>query len=133
MQAVTEQKKDDSGITIVDVTGTADAKTLPFTKSFTVDWINHETGDRLVGTFTATRPPLGTIGLIAVMKARLNGGERVHPDIDFMHEMVAFLHYVLTDTPDWWKPHEFFDATILRKVWDHVRSWQDSFRKRVEQ
>lgn len=117
------------GITIVDVQQ-ADDKKLNFTHSFRVDWKDPETDELNTGTFTCRRPTLLMISEIAIIKARLNGGEQVGRDIDFMNEMRAFLQVVLTKTPDWWKPDDFFDAAPLRKVWDHVRSWQDSFRKR---
>lgn len=104
---------------------------LETTKTFTVEWNNPETGITYMGVFTAKRPTLADAGQIAIIKARLCGGERVDADIDFVNEMIAYLQVVLTKFPDWWTPHEFFDASPLRKVWDHVRGWQDSFRARA--
>lgn len=117
------------GVTIVDIQQSEDKK-LSFTHSFRVDWVDQETGQTNTGTFTCRRPTIGMIGEVAIIKARLNGGENVGRDVDFLNEMRAFLQVVLTKTPDWWKPDEFFEAAPLRKVWDHVRSWQDSFRNR---
>ena len=116
-------------VKLVDVTSTSDKK-LEFTKSFRMEWRNPETDELLVGTFTCERPNLRKIGEIAIIKARLNAGERVNVDIDFLHEMFAYLQVVLTSVPEWWKPDEFFDASPVRKVWDYVRAWQESFRKK---
>jgi hypothetical protein len=96
-----------------------------------MDWTNPETNTRLAGTFTAVRPNIGIMQRIAVIKARLNGGERVTADIDFMNEMLAYCAVVLKVTPKWWDPESFYDLTPIRKVWDHVRSWEDSFRKKT--
>lgn len=116
-------------VEIVDVAADG-AKALPFTKSFTVTWKNLENGVVKVGTFTATRPGLGKLGKIAVLKAKLNGGEQVDPGTDFMHAIMADLHFILTDVPDWWRPDEFFTVSPLREVWDHVGAWLDNFHKR---
>ena len=118
-------------IVIVDVVS-ADAKTIQSTTAFTMTWKDKETGRVHTGTFTAQRPSLGQLGQIAVLKAKMNGGEKVGPDADFLHEMLSSLQIILTDFPDWWKPHDFFTADPLREVWDHVRRWVDNFRsKRV--
>lgn len=115
-------------VDIVDVAGDPEKARLPFTKSFTITWRNPETGVVKVGTFTATRPNVGAIGQIAVFKAKLNGGMAIDPMADFTHMMRADLHYILTDVPDWWRPADFFTATPLREVWDHVVSWLHTFR-----
>lgn len=116
-------------IEIVDVKKDGDvANSISFTKSFTVTWKNPETGVVNVGTFTATRPGLGKLGQIGVLRAKLNGGEKVDFMTDSTHSMMADLHYVLTDFPVWWKPDEFYTASPLRYVWDHVVAWLNTFR-----
>lgn len=127
-QAKPVPENDDEEVTIVDTAGDGEKSKLPFTKSFTVTWKNRETGVVNVGTFTATRPGLGVFGKIAVLKAKLNGGMTVDPMTDFTHTMISDLHYILTDTPEWWKPDEFFTADPLRKVWDRVVAWLNTFR-----
>lgn len=112
---------------IVDVAGDG-SKVLQFTTSFTATWRDRDTGRVETGTFTAKRPSLGQLGQIAVIKAKMNGGENVDPATDYMHEMMASLQVILTDYPGWWKPHDFFDVRPLREVWDHVRRWVDNFR-----
>jgi hypothetical protein len=130
-QGTGPEKPSDPEIDIVDVKAdVATATSISFTKSFVVTWKNSETGVVKVGTFTATRPGLGKLGQIAVFKAKLNGGMVVEPMADFIHGMRADLHYVLTDFPDWWLPDDFFTADPLRKVWDHVVAWLNTFRPR---
>lgn len=124
-------KGKEDNVTIIDVGAKAGAAMPPLVKTFTVTWRNPETEELLSGPFTATRPSLGTISLIAVMKARMNGGERVSGDIDFLHEMMATLHYVLTDAPKWWQPESFYSVEPLQKVWGHVKAWLDSFLEAV--
>lgn len=124
-----ESKTDNSNdLTIVDVAGSVDVKTISFTKSFTVTWKDEETGAVQVGTFTARRPGIGALGQIAVIKAKLNGGQNVDVISDEIHQMLAELQVILTDYPKWWTPDDFFSTTPLVKVASHVRSWLDSFR-----
>lgn len=123
-----QEQPDDKSIDIVDAADDG-KKTVAFTTSFTMTWKDRETEVVRVGTFTATRPGLGTLGKIAVLKAKLDGGEKIDPMNSFSHQMIADLYYILTDVPDWWKPDEFFTADPLRAVWDHVGAWIDSFRK----
>lgn len=107
-------------------------KKVSYTKSFTVEYINPDDGNRVVGTFTCKRPTLGDLSQFGVMKARYNGGERVTRDIDWLNEMIAFCQVTLTVTPDWWDPLNTYDEELLTIVYNHVRSFQDSFRKRLE-
>jgi len=126
-QADATQATPGDEITVADVPGDEKAK-LAFVKSFTITWKNRETGVVQVGTFTVARPGLGAFGKIGVLKAKLNGGMAVDPLTDFNHQMMADLHYILTSFPDWWKPDEFYTADPLRKVWDHVVAWLNTFR-----
>lgn len=119
-------KKSDDGITIAGVEATSSDAKLDTTHSFTIEWVTPE--KRLVGTFACQRLKLGMIGEIAILKARLNGGERLDRETDFLHEMMAFLQVALTDSPNWWVPSDFYDPAILRKVWDYVSKWQATFR-----
>ena len=120
-----------SNVVILDLEGDA-SKKLAFTKTFTVDYMNPDDGKRLVGTFTVKRPTLGDLSQFGSVKARLNGGERVSRDIDWLNEMIAFCQVTLTATPDWWDPYTAYDEELLTLVFSHTRSFQDSFRKRME-
>lgn len=99
-----------------------------FARSFTVTWRNKETGIINTGTFTARRPTLGVLGRIAVYKAELNGGKQLDPTTEFLHQMMADLHFILVGFPDWWRPGDFFTADPLREVWDYVSGWLNTFR-----
>jgi len=125
-----DKKEEEKEVTIVDVAGDAEKARLPHVMSFNVTWKNPETGVIKTGTFTATRPGLGTLGKIGVLRAKLNGGQAVDSMTDSNHTMMADLHFVLTDFPDWWRPDEFFTAAPLWEVWNHVNEWLRTFRPR---
>jgi len=120
----------DKEVVIVDVAEDVEKAKLVHTKVFTITWKNRENGVVKTGTFTATRPGLGTLGKIGVLRAKLNGGLPVDQMTDSNHSMMADLHHVLTDFPDWWRPDEFFTAAPLWEVWSHVNSWLATFRPR---
>lgn len=107
------------------------AKKVEFTKSFVVEYLDPDTGNRLVGNFTVKRPNLGDLSQFGTLKARYNGGQRVQADIDWLNEMIAFCQVTLTVTPDWWDPLNSYDEELLTLVFNHARSFQDSFRKRL--
>ncbi len=118
-------------VVIQDLEGDA-SKKVTYTKSFTVEYVHQDTGDRLVGTFTVKRPTLGDLSQFGALKARYNGGERVARDIDWLNEMIAFCQVTLTSAPDWWDPVNTYDEELLTLVFNHARSFQDSFRRRME-
>jgi len=118
-------------IVIQDLEGDMSKKVM-YSKTFTVDYLSPDDGNRIVGTFTVKRPTLGDLSQFGSIKARLNGGERVSRDIDWLNEMLAFCQVVLTNTPDWWDPYTAYDEELLTLVFQHARSFQDSFRKRME-
>lgn len=120
--------KPDDGVTIVDVSGSSEGKTISFTTSFTVTWKDEETGAVKIGTFTARRPSIGGYGQMAVIKAKLNGGQQLDVVSDEIHQIMAELQVILVDYPKWWTPDEFFTTTPLLAVSRHVRSWLNTFR-----
>jgi hypothetical protein len=105
-------------------------KKLAFTKTFTVQYDDPDTGKLLNGQFTVKRASLGDLGQFGIIKSQLNGGQVVDRGIDWMNEMIAFCQVTLADTPQWWDPINLYDQTLLVKVYNHVRSFQDSFRVR---
>jgi len=118
-------------VVIQDLEGDASKKVV-YSKTFTVDYTNPDDGGRVVGTFTVKRPTLGDLSNFGLTKARMSGGERVSRDIDWLNEMIAFCQIALTATPDWWNPYDTYDEELLTLVFNHARSFQDSFRKRLE-
>lgn len=121
---------DPPDVEIVDIEEDG-TKKLPYVKTFNVTWRNRETGVIKAGTFQATRPSIGTMGKIAVLKAQLNGGMVLDPLNDHQHDVVSALHYILTVVPEWWTPMDFFDPKPIMDVWGHVRSWLETFRSGV--
>jgi hypothetical protein len=106
-------------------------KAIQFRKSFHVEWKNPDDGKIYSGQFTTKRATLGDMGQIALRKVQRTGGEWLGQHFDLIHEMIAHLVVTLVEAPAWWKPEEFFYDEPLRLVWRHVRTWEDSFRKRV--
>ena len=114
-------------VAIINVVPTKDDKKLQNSITFTVDV--EVDGVRRVGTFTANRPTLGMLSRIALIKAKLCGGERVDEITDYTNEMLASTQVVLTDKPDWWTPDDFYDGRPLQEVYGFIRKWVDSFRR----
>jgi ribosomal protein L13E len=103
-------------------------KTLSFEKTFSFEWTDGE-GVLLHGHFTARRFTIRDMGAVGVDKARLNAGETGLDNFtDYLHEMLAFCRYALTDVPSWWTPEEFYDPAPLQSVYKHVLDWHASFR-----
>ena len=100
-------------------------------KAFYFEYKSEEDEKVYSGQFICRRLNLGAIGKMGVMKSRLNGGEQVGPSIDFLHEMMSYCAVALVEFPDWWQPEEFFDALLLRQVYDYVRQWETTFRAGV--
>lgn len=82
-----------------------------------------------VGTFRAKRLTLGGFGQMKVQEARLNGGQEPTADARVIHNMLAYCRVTLLEYPEWWAPEEFYDLDILGAVHDHVRHWENSFRR----
>ncbi len=121
--------KSTDGIEITDVETSADKK-LSFTKTFTIEYTDPDTGKKLVGSFTVKRATLGDLSTFGQLKARLMGGLNVDRGIEWMNEMIAFCQATLTDFPSWWDPTESYDQNLLHAVYMKVKSFQDSFRDR---
>lgn len=81
------------------------------------------------GTFRARRLTLGAFGQMRVVEARLNGGVEPTGEARVIHNMMAYCRAVLHEVPEWWAPESFYDFDILRLVHDHVRHWENSFRR----
>lgn len=116
-------------VKIDDVPSSAEKK-LSFTKTFNVQYNDPDSGKLLMGTFTVKRATLGDLQQHGIIKAQMCGGQNVDRGIDWMNEMISFLQVVLTDVPQWWDPTNLYDQTLLVMVYNHVRSFQDSFRVR---
>jgi hypothetical protein len=87
-------------------------------------------GTSYAGRFVVKRLTLGQLGRMAVIKAKLNGGEALTANMDYLHEMMAYCLATIIEAPDWWTPEEFYDVDLLRVVYEHVRSWEETFRNK---
>ena len=84
------------------------------------------------GTFIARRPTNGMNSRVS--EARLNGGQELGLDRETLifHRHLAYCFTVLKEAPAWWNPEGSFDSEPLKKIYEHVRHWESSFRpKRV--
>jgi hypothetical protein len=108
----------------------AGKKELKFQKSFLFEYRSEDEDRTFSGEFTVKRLNLGDSSRIGVRIAQLNAGEDVNPQVHFLHNMIAYCEAALVVVPDWWKPAEFYDVQILRKMYDYVYAFNDNFRKR---
>lgn len=105
-------------------------KKLRTETSFNVEYDDPEDGVTKRGLFRARRPTIGLKSDIAVMAARINGGQEMSLSASVLNNngMLAYCTCTLIEKPDWWEPANLFDEEPLRAVAEHVRQWESSFR-----
>lgn len=103
--------------------------------TFTTSIKGSKTGRVYDGTFTFLIPTLKTESNIEKTKIRLNEGLAVSEDIDFLHEMVAYLAHTFTDAPDWWKTSavqlEIRDMNVYTSLYQETSKFQKEWRDKV--
>lgn len=83
---------------------------------------------RYTGRFTGKVPNLGDQVAIGQMKAAyLPQGSPADPNALAIAEMISYCHVVLTEKPDWWQPHLFWDVEPLQVVYNKCREAEDRF------
>ncbi len=141
-QGSTEQETDklaatkpvESPVTIKDVEKpivSEEIAKMPFTKTFFVEWTNPDDGKTYSGQFTAKRLNLRDMNDLAKIKIHRTGEAWLGATMDMLAEMHAYCTVALVEAPDWWKPDSFYTEEPLTKVWKHIRTWDENFRKRV--
>lgn len=117
---------------IVDVSKGVEEKRLPLTqKVVAVEWTDDETGQKRVGEFTLKRMNLGDLRKAAIRRAQLNGGlpeAAIDEDTRFMNMMLANLEMTIVQSPDWWKPEEFYNGRVIYDLYNEVISFEATFR-----
>ena len=90
-----------------------------------------EDGRKLEGRFACKRMDLGRLARMGVIKAQLLGGQpAIEVIYDQLAELTAYCEVALIEVPEWWKPATFREYGILQRLYDYVRAWENSFRKR---
>jgi len=103
---------------------------LPPVDTFHIDVVDGR-GKHFVGKFTYKVPQMGDqIEIGAVKSGYLPAGCMADPQALFIAEMIAYTYVCITDAPDWWKPHLFYDAKPLEAVYARCRKYEDRFHGR---
>ena len=101
-----------------------------------VDYTDPDTEMTYGGDFTVKRLNMADIRQVAIRKAQLNGGiapDLIEPGMSYFNSMLAHLEVALVQTPEWWKPDEFYNADVINDVYQEVMSFEDSFRRADKQ
>lgn len=124
-------EEDASRIRIKDLPSDTNDK-LRLELAFNVEWDDQEDGKTKSGLFRAKRPNIGMFTSIKVMEARLNSGQEqgLPTEVLKLHRYLAYCHHMLVEFPKWWTPDTFFDHEPLEKIYEHMRHWESSFRKK---
>lgn len=94
---------------------------------FSVD-ITDKRGNRYAGEFVGKVPNLGDQIAIGQMKtAYLPAGSPADPNALSIAEMISYCQIALTEKPDWWKPHLFWDVKPLQVVYGRCLDFEEKF------
>lgn len=109
-------------------------ETLPETShTFTLDLIGRITKRRYLGEFVCKIPTLKDQALIDKHRAFLDGEFPIYlkPGIKKLHEQIAYLRFVLTDIPKFWREsdlgYDLRDDNIVEAVYDEVIAFENKW------
>lgn len=108
-----------------------DTNKLSFTKTFHVDYVDPDTGQRSTGSITVRRLSVSAYAEAGVRRAQLNNGLQVDAVTGFVNEMRAYLSVAITQAPEWWDLDNCYDLALLRATYDYVTAWEGSFRRKA--
>lgn len=114
------------------------SETLPeTTHTFQFDLIGRITKKRYLGEFSCKIPTLRDQSLIDKHRAMLDGEFPIYlkPGIKKFHEQIAYLRYVLTDVPKFWKDSDLGfdlrDDNIVEAVYDEVIAFENKWLNEI--
>lgn len=85
-------------------------------------------GKRRHGRFLYKVPNIGDQTRIAALKTMyLPQGAAADANGGALVEMICYLHVTLQTKPDWWKPTEWYDVTLLTEVYTRCRDHEARF------
>lgn len=103
--------------------------------TFTITIKGNRTKRVYDGTFTFSIPTLKTESDIEKTKTRLNEGLSLNEELDFLHEMVAFLFHSLSVTPEWWKKDaarlDIHDSNVYVELYQECMKFQKDWQDKV--
>lgn len=103
--------------------------------TFTTSIKGSKTGRVYDGTFTYKIPDLKAESQIEKTKIRLNEGLAVSEDMDFTHEMVAYLAHTMVEAPEWFKKSalsmELYDLNVYTSLYQEASKFQKEWRAKV--
>lgn len=99
--------------------------------TFTIDVKGSQSGQQFSGSFTYSRPTLGTSIEIGKTKAFITGGLPVDADTEAVADMISTLRHTIVKFPEWWKEASFgsklYDLNVLFEI---MRNCNDFEKKR---
>lgn len=111
--------------------------------TFTITHYSEDEEKELTGTFTCRRQSILDQSRIQRRKAELCGGmfcvlddngnptgQGIDEQTESVNYVLAVLETVLIQKPTWWNLDELSDQILVRKVFDEVRKFENSFRRR---
>lgn len=121
-------------VVIKDMTTDEQREKIPLQRFWHLEARSVIDGTMYTGDFTIKKMGIGAMGRKGVIRAQLNQGQKVDPQTDYLHEMMAqcIVSVIEHKNSDWFDDlSELADLDILTALFEEVRSFEASFRKVV--
>ena len=116
---------------------------LQKTHTFSIDYTSPEAGQRYAGAFTCRKLSIMDLSKMRMRTAQMNGGMHCVRDDDgnptghgvdehteYFNSMLAQLEVSLVTYPQWWDLGTISDADLVRRVYQEVEKFEQTFRNR---
>lgn len=102
-----------------------------------IEVVGEVTKKKFIGEFTVKIPRRKEQCLIDKHRAFLNGPspENLEPATLKFHHMIAYLRYVVIDSPKWWQEadlgYDMYDENVVQALYDEVLKFEVEWLKSV--
>lgn len=116
---------------------------LQKTHTFSIDYTSPEDGQRYAGAFTCRKLSIMDLSKMRMRTAQLNGGmhcvrddngdptgQGVDEHTEYFNSMLSQLEVSVVTAPQWWDLGTISDADLVRKVYEEVEKFEQTFRNR---
>ena len=116
---------------------------LQKTHTFSIDYTSPEDGQRYMGAFTCRKLSIMDLSKMRMRTAQMNGGMHcvrddngnptghgVDEHTEFFNGMLAQLEVSIVTAPPWWNMETISDTDLVRKVYQEVEKFEQTFRDR---